>query len=499
MKKLLTLFLLFISLVGYSQTRNIVPNSGHTGNLGTNQHGLWWLNVYTDSLNHILVTNFRLQNNHDSLSTLDEKAYSSLSGKPTLGTAAAQDVGYFDAAGVGHTEAGAHVTAHENAYTHTNIAVTYGWGDHAQAGYLLKTDTANMLTKYARKLNPTFTGLVTLPLLKVTTGAGAGKVLLSDADGDLSYSASAIGASAYHADSYFEPALPTCNNTGYVLSSTDAQVRSWIAPAGGGDMLLGTVQAVTAEKKFTNSKLTILGSSTGKNTFTMDNSSATDYITTIPAVTGTVALGTGTANEITYWSATNTLGTLAVASYPSLTELSYVKGLSSAVQTQIGNKANTDSPTFTGVVTAPNITLPTNGQILLTLPTTNGHATGNVTNAFNSGYSSTAVGDLVYLDVNSTWQKCDKGTSVATYSGLLGIALEVKAAANAVLVALSGSYIYATGFPTLTIGSPAYMDDAGAIIVAQPTTADHAIRMVGWGVTADILFFFPSPDYIIHL
>jgi len=33
------------------------------------------------------------------------------------------------------------------------------------------------------------------------------------------------------------------------------------------------------------------------------------------------------------------LGTLAVATYPSLTEISYIKGLSSAVQTQINGKA----------------------------------------------------------------------------------------------------------------------------------------------------------------
>jgi hypothetical protein len=66
--------------------------------------------------------------------------------------------------------------------------------------------------------------------------------------------------------------------------------------------------------------------------------------------------GTGTANEIAYWSGTNTLGTLAVATYPSLTELSYVKGVTSAIQTQIGTKAPTASPTFTGTVTLPKTT-----------------------------------------------------------------------------------------------------------------------------------------------
>jgi hypothetical protein len=35
--------------------------------------------------------------------------------------------------------------------------------------------------------------------------------------------------------------------------------------------------------------------------------------------------------------------------------LAYVKGVTSNIQTQIGNKANTASPTFTGTVSAPNI------------------------------------------------------------------------------------------------------------------------------------------------
>lgn len=51
--------------------------------------------------------------------------------------------------------------------------------------------------------------------------------------------------------------------------------------------------------------------------------------------------GSGTTNEITYWVDSDTVGSLAVATYPSLTELSYVKGVSSAIQTQFTGKANT--------------------------------------------------------------------------------------------------------------------------------------------------------------
>jgi len=50
------------------------------------------------------------------------------------------------------------------------------------------------------------------------------------------------------------------------------------------------------------------------------------------------SVGTGTINELTYWSGANTLGSLTTGTYPSLAELSYVKGTTSSIQTQINNK-----------------------------------------------------------------------------------------------------------------------------------------------------------------
>ena len=152
---------------------------------------------------------------------------------------------------------------------------------------------------------------------------------------------------------------------------------------------------------------------------------------------------------------------------------------------------------FSAVQTIPNITLPTNGQILHTVPSVDGQATGKTISAFNSGYSSSAVGDLVYLDSSSTWQKCDANT-LLLYNGLLGIALEVKSSGQALLVALPGSFVYAAAaFPTFTIGGPIYMSEtAGAVTQTAPTTTNAAVRVVGWGVHADKMYFFPSPDYI---
>lgn len=60
-----------------------------------------------------------------------------------------------------------------------------------------------------------------------------------------------------------------------------------------------------------------------------------------------------TASEILGTDASKNIVSLAVATYPSLTELSYVKGVTSALQTQLGLKSPLASPTFTGTVTIP--------------------------------------------------------------------------------------------------------------------------------------------------
>ena len=54
--------------------------------------------------------------------------------------------------------------------------------------------------------------------------------------------------------------------------------------------------------------------------------------------------GTGINNEIAYFNTTgSTIASLPTATYPSLTELSYVKGVTSAIQTQIGTKITDNS------------------------------------------------------------------------------------------------------------------------------------------------------------
>ena len=88
--------------------------------------------------------------------------------------------------------------------------------------------------------------------------------------------------------------------------------------------------------------------------------------------------GSGTANEISYFTAGRVIASLPVATYPSLTELSYVKGVTSAIQTQINSlggggstyKSTTDTTPVTGTIL--------NTKVLSQLVPANTFTTGDI-------------------------------------------------------------------------------------------------------------------------
>lgn len=344
-------------------------------------------------------------------------------------------------------------------------------------------------------------------------------------------------------------------SAGQVLQSNGTTLApSWVA-AGAGDMVLASVQTVTGLKTFDTTKLAVKGSSTGSTAIASANAGATDYTVTLAAVTGTVALGTGTINELTYWSATNVLGTLAVATYPSLTELSYVKGVTSAIQTQLGTKAPTTSPTFATSITGSYLTaseiLITDGsknivsaavatypslteltyvkgltssaqtQITARLQLAGGTMTGNITLGENTGIAldpagsadgkwtgititgvageTLAFGDLVYLKAaDSRWWLTDADAAATGGPVMVAMCIVGGNAAATVTLLLQGQIRADAKFPALTIGAPVYLGEtAGAIQVAIPTGADNVIKVVGWALTADEIYFNPSPEWQI--
>jgi hypothetical protein len=78
--------------------------------------------------------------------------------------------------------------------------------------------------------------------------------------------------------------------------------------------------------------------------------------TTNVATLGGLIISGLTASEIVGTDASKNLVSLAVATYPSLTELTYVKGVTSAIQTQLNTKAPSTSPTFATSITGSYLT-----------------------------------------------------------------------------------------------------------------------------------------------
>lgn len=120
-----------------------------------------------------------------------------------------------------------------------------------------------------------------------------------------------------------------------------------------------------------------------------------------------------------------------------------------------------------------------------------------------AGYTQ-SFGDLVYLDpTDSRWEMVDANAASGADGDARGIICMVVVAGtdgNACTLLLPGSVIRADAkFPTFTVNAPIYVSEtAGAVTNTQPTTTDVVIRVVGFGLDGNSMYFNPSPDYITH-
>ena len=156
----------------------------------------------------------------------------------------------------------------------------------------------------------------------------------------------------------------TANRTWSVGTVTSVTGTLPISSSGGATPDISIAQAtgttdgyLTAEDWTTfNEKqnaLTFTPEDTANKSSSYTASSTTTYANTKALVDGLATkqntltnpiTGTGTNNEIAYFNTTgSTISSLTTATYPSLTELSYVKGVTSAIQTQLSAKPSQDT------------------------------------------------------------------------------------------------------------------------------------------------------------
>ena len=110
-----------------------------------------------------------------------------------------------------------------------------------------------------------------------------------------------------------------------------------------------------------------------------------------------------------------------------------------------------------------------------------------------------AFGDLVYLDGvvgNNKWELTD-ADGEATAFGKIGICVAAAAEDAATVILLWGKVRADAAFPALTVGAPVHVGvTAGDVQVAAPVGSGDIVRIIGYGNTADELFFCPDNSYV---
>ena len=111
---------------------------------------------------------------------------------------------------------------------------------------------------------------------------------------------------------------------------------------GGGNVYLANDQTFTGENTFTISSgsdtpITINKGGSGAALTVNKTSGSGDAI---EVANGSVSIADETASTIAHFDGSKRLKSLATSTYPSLTELSYVKGVTSAIQTQLNAKTD---------------------------------------------------------------------------------------------------------------------------------------------------------------
>lgn len=289
--------------------------------------------------------------------------------------------------------------------------------------------------------------------------------------------------------------------------------------------------------------------------YTISGSGTVVAMATAPTFGTSITGSYLTASEILITDGSKNIVSADTATYPSLTELSYVKGVTSGIQTQLNGKqasgtyvtaisiasANGFAGSSSGGAT-PALTLSTsitgvlkgNGTAISAcsnlsdvayLPLAGGTMTGAITLGENTslaldpagsadgkwtGISITATagytqafGDLVYLDpTDSRWEACDANSAAGADGdsrGILGMVVSAGTDGNPCTILLQGVIRADAKFPTFTINNPIYVSEtASEVTQTQPTTTDVVIRIVGSALTADEMYFCPDRTWITH-
>lgn len=212
--------------------------------------------------------------------------------------------------------------------------------------------------------------------------------------------------------------------------------------------------------------------------------------TNMPTVGGTAILTSLTAPQFTTIELGNASDTtLSRSSAGVLAVEGVVVDTISAANT-LSNKTLT-TPVINGATL--------NGDLQIdATPNTDDTWNGKSTNTFNAA-ATIAQFDCVYLTSSSTWALTDADAIGTAGNVLIMMAGEAGTASNPLRVIEPGSWVRNDAW-NWTVGGALYLDTAtsGGLTQTAPSGADDVVKVVGYAASADVIYFAPSVNWIIH-
>lgn len=290
----------------------------------------------------------------------------------------------------------------------------------------------------------------------------------------------------------------TCTNNSITIGSTNivfAQVSgAGTYSAGTGLSLSGnqfsidsTVATLTGSQAFTNKTYNGLTVSTTTGTLTISNGKTLTASASI-TLAGTDGSSLSLAGNLTT-SGANAI-TLTTSGATNVT-LPTTGTLATLAGTETFTNKTLTNPTINGAVVTGDFQ--TDG-----LPDTDDTWTGKSTNSFNAA-GTIAQFDCVYMTSSSTWALTDADAIGTAGNVLVMMAGAAGTASNPLRVIEPGSWVRNDAW-NWTVGGTLYLDTTtpGGMTQTAPSGADDVVKVVGYAVSADVIYFAPSVNWIIH-
>lgn len=362
------------------------------------------------------------------------------------------------------------------------------WGSYTTTASAAGTFVMDLYSSEIQRISGTTTHTYTLPVVTTLPALGKPFYFINDSTGTVTVNSSGgnlvatiLGGQRVLINNIL---LTGTTAASWTVSNIDATVGLALKANIASPTFTGTV---TVPTPFTIGAVSMTATGTELNyvvgvTSAIQTQINTKAPTASPTFTGTVTIPTPF-----------TLGATSVT--PTGTELNYVDGVTSSIQTQLDAKAPLASPTFTGTVAMNgDLQLAENVSILLDAALS---ADGKWSGICETGVCGETLvfGNICYFKAaDSRWWRTDSDAEATTGLVKLAVCVVAGVAGETKTFMLKGKVNAASLYPALTISAPVYVGSAvGNLQVARPTSG--FIRQIGDANTADEIYFNPSNDY----